>query len=97
MVRKTTGRYRLPRCFGNEFRCPRCYAEVHWVCRGYKEGSKGHAYCSKSIHASQIWSYSSDKEDLDFCIWQGEVIRLSNGFIEIWDDLSWTDFPLGYE
>jgi len=91
MARRTNGRYRLPRVAENNFRCPRCSASIHWVVQGGKAGAKGHAHCSRSIYASQI--FERNWEDLDFCIWEGDAVRLSNGNVEIWDDLSWTRYP----
>ena len=91
MVRKTNGRYRLPRIAGNTFRCPRCGSRIYWKVIGGRAGAKGYAHCSKSIYASQIFERSW--EGLDFCIWEGDAVRLSNGNVEIWDDLSWTDLP----
>ena len=91
MARKTNGYYRIPRISGNTFRCPRCGSRVYWKVIGGLAGAKGYAHCSRSIYASQI--FQRNWEELDFCIWKGEAVRLSNGNVEIWDDLSWTDLP----
>ena len=91
MGRKVKGRHRLPRVAENRFRCPRCGAAIYWSCSGGKAGALGSAWCSNSLRASQIWK--ADIYDIDFCIWEGDAERLSNGFIEIWDDLSWAQYP----
>ena len=91
MARRTNGRHRLPRIVDNEFKCPRCAAKIHWAVQGGKAGAKGYAHCSMSIYASQVWK--RDAEEIDFCIWKGDAVRLANGNVEIWDDLSWTKYP----
>jgi len=88
---RRTGRHRLPRIVDNEFKCPRCGARICWTVHGGQAGSKGYAYCSRSIHATQIWEKS--KGPPNFCIWKGEAERLRNGNVDIWDDLQWLDHP----
>ena len=87
MGRCVEGKYKLPRVTDNKFMCPCCGAPINWTCPG-GNGTKGYAYCSRSINATQVWrkGYRPPAP----CVWKGEVRRLSNFKVDIWDDREWT-------
>lgn len=62
-----------------DHRCPLCSSPIRWAC----PGNSGYAYCSMAPDSTRVFRVGYGHL-LDFCIWEGKVLRRPNGKIEIY-------------
>tara|TARA_A100001391_G_scaffold97496_1_gene64519 strand:+ start:259 stop:492 length:234 start_codon:yes stop_codon:yes gene_type:complete len=61
------------------FYCPKCLAEIRWVCHG----KSGYAYCANSVGATRIFEVGK-VDKMIFCNWEGKTFRRPDGKVEIY-------------
>ena len=68
------------------FLCPKCRSKVIWVC---SLGNVGYAYCTRSLHATQIIPIKNNSvgsKIKSYCTWKGKTKRKNKKIIIVYNE-----------